>query len=100
MLDVLWLIPAFPLAGFLIILLLGRRLGEPLAGWLATVMVAASFVVSVGVYIDMLGMSAEERSHVEVIFSWIPVGALQVDSRCWPTRCRSSCACSSPGSAR
>ena len=42
-------------------------------------MVAASFVVSVGVYIDLLGMSAEERSHVEVIFSWIPVGALQVD---------------------
>ena len=79
MLDVLWLIPAFPLAGFLIILLFGRRLGEPLAGWLATLMVAASFVVSVGVYLDMLGMSAEERSHVEVIFSWIPVGALQVD---------------------
>ena len=79
MLDVLWLIPAFPLAGFLIILLFGRRLGEPLSGWLATIMVAASFVVSVGVYLDMLGMSAEERSHVEVIFSWIPVGALQVD---------------------
>ena len=79
MLDVLWLIPAFPLAGFLVILLLGRRLGEPLAGWVATLMVAASFVVSVGVYIDMLGMSAEERSHVDVIFSWIPVGALQVD---------------------
>ncbi|HEY5861241.1 MAG TPA: proton-conducting transporter membrane subunit, partial [Actinomycetota bacterium] len=79
MLDVLWLIPAFPLAGFLIILLLGRRLGEPLAGWVATLMVAASFVVSVGVYIDMLGLSAEERSHTDVIFTWIPVGALHVD---------------------
>ena len=79
MLDVLWLIPAFPLAGFLLILLFGRRLGEPAAGWLATLMVAASFVVSVGVFIDLLGMSEEERSHVEVIFSWIPVGALQVD---------------------
>ena len=79
MLDVLWLIPAFPLAGFLIILLLGRRLGEPLAGWIATLMVAASFVVSVGVYIDMLGMSSEERSSVDVIFTWIPVGALHVD---------------------
>ena len=44
MLDVLWLIPAFPLAGFLIILLFGRRLGEPLAGCIATLMVAASFV--------------------------------------------------------
>ena len=79
MLDVLWLIPALPLAGFLLILLFGRRLGEPAVGWLATLMVAASFAVSVGVYVDLLGMPAEERSHVEVIFSWIPVGALQVD---------------------
>ena len=29
MLEVIWLIPAFPLAGFLLILLFGRRLGEP-----------------------------------------------------------------------
>ena len=39
MLDVVWLIPAFPLAGFLLILLFGRRLGEPKAGYLATAMV-------------------------------------------------------------
>ena len=79
MLDVLWLIPALPLAGFVLILLFGRRLGEPLVGWFATLMVAASFVVSIGVYIDLLGMSAEERSHVDVLFSWLPVGSLQVD---------------------
>ena len=61
-------------------------------------MVAASFVVSVGVYLDMLGMSAEERSHVEVIFSWIPVGrAAGRHGVRSPIRCRSSCACSSPG---
>ena len=29
MTDVVWLIPAFPLAGFVLILLFGRRLGEP-----------------------------------------------------------------------
>ncbi|MCU0259655.1 MAG: NADH-quinone oxidoreductase subunit L [Ilumatobacteraceae bacterium] len=79
MLDVLWLIPAFPLAGFLLILLFGRRLGDPLSGYLATAMVAASFVVSVGVYVDLLGMSEEERSHVETLFSWVPVSSLQVD---------------------
>ena len=32
MLDVVWLIPALPLAGFLLILLFGRRLGEPEVG--------------------------------------------------------------------
>ena len=73
------MIPALPLAGFVLILLFGRRLGEPRVGWLATLIVAASFVVSVGVYVDLLGMSAEERSHVEMIFTWLPVGSLQVD---------------------
>ena len=77
--DVVWLIPAFPLAGFLLILLFGRRLGEPLAGYLATAMVAASFVVSVGVYLDLLGMPEDERTHVETLFSWVPVGDLQID---------------------
>ena len=48
MTDVVWLIPALPLAGFLLILLFGRRLGEPMAGFLATAMVAAAFVVTVG----------------------------------------------------
>jgi NADH-quinone oxidoreductase subunit L len=78
-LDVLWLIPAFPLAGFLVILLFGRRLGEPASGFLATAMVAASFVVSVGAFFELLGMSQDERSHVESIFSWVPVGGLRVD---------------------
>ena len=32
MLDLVWLIPALPLAGFVLILLFGRRFGEPLAG--------------------------------------------------------------------
>ena len=48
MAELVWLIPAFPLAGFLLILLFGRRLGEPFAGVLASAMVLASFVVSVG----------------------------------------------------
>src|SRR4051794_33183814 len=79
MLDLLWLIPALPLAGFLIILVFGRKLGEPLAGWLATVMCAAAFVVSVGVFLDLLSKSSEERSHTQILFTWIPVGNLQVD---------------------
>jgi NADH-quinone oxidoreductase subunit L len=77
--EVIWLIPAFPLAGFLLILAFGRRLGDPGAGWLATLMVAASFVVSVGVFVDFLGRPEDERVQVETLFSWIPVGSLQVD---------------------
>ena len=79
MLDVIWLIPALPLAGFLVNLVFGRILGEPRSGLLATLMVAASFVVTVGVFFDLVGRSAEERHHVETVFSWMPIGSLSVD---------------------
>ncbi len=79
MLNLVWLIPALPLAGYLLILLFGRVLGEPRAGILATAMTASSFVVVVGVYLDLLSRTAEERHHVVTLFSWLPVGSLHVD---------------------
>jgi len=79
MVDLLWLVPAFPLLGVVLMLLLGRRLGDPLSGWLATLMPIASFVVVVGVFADLLSKPADERHHVIKLFSWIPVGSLQVD---------------------
>ncbi len=79
MLDVIWLIPAFPLAGFLLLLLFGRKLGEPKAGFLAATMVLASFVVAVGAYFDLLSMDASDRHHVETLFSWVPVSSLQIN---------------------
>ncbi|MEP6659934.1 MAG: NADH-quinone oxidoreductase subunit L [Acidimicrobiales bacterium] len=79
MLSVVWLIPALPLAGFVLILLFGRRLGEPRAGWLATATVTGSFVVSAGVFFDLLSRSADERQVVHTLFQWVPVGGLRVD---------------------
>ena len=79
MLDVVWLIPALPLAGFLLILLFGRKLGDPRAGYLAASMVGAAFVVTVGVFIDLMSKSAEQRQHVKSIFQWVPVGSLKID---------------------
>ena len=79
MLELIWLIPALPLLGFLLILVFGRVLGEPKSGLLATTMVAGSFLVTVAVFFDLLGRSAEERHHVETVFSWMPIGSLSVD---------------------
>ena len=79
MLDLIWLIPALPLAGFLLILLFGRRLGEPKAGFLAATMVGGAFLVTVGAFFDLLSKSTEERHHVETVFSWLPIGSLKVD---------------------
>ena len=79
MADLVWLLPALPLVGALVILELGRRLGEPAAGWVATLATAGSFVAAVAVYFDLLGRPAEERSTVVSLFEWIPVGSLKVD---------------------
>ncbi|MFM8311975.1 MAG: NADH-quinone oxidoreductase subunit L [Ilumatobacteraceae bacterium] len=79
MLDLVWLIPALPLAGFLILMVLGRRLGDPRAGYLATAMVAGSFLVSVGVFFELLGMPTEERHAVQRLFTWVPIGEISVD---------------------
>ncbi len=79
MADLVWLIPAFPLAGFLTILLFGRRLGDPKAGYLATATVFASFAVAAAIYFDLLGRPEEDRQTVVTLFSWVPVGTLQVD---------------------
>jgi NADH-quinone oxidoreductase subunit L len=79
MIDLAWLIPALPLVGFLVILLFGRRLGDPKAGYFATAMVGAAFLVTVGVFADLLSKSGEDRHHVVNLFSWVPVGSLRVD---------------------
>lgn len=79
MLDLIWLVPALPLVGFLLILVFGRLLGEPGAGIIATIMTAASFVVVGLMYLDMVSMPEQDRSRVVTLYSWIPVGSLQID---------------------
>jgi NADH-quinone oxidoreductase subunit L len=78
MIHAVWLIPALPLAGFLIILATGRRLGDPKAGYLATAMMAGSFLVAVGVWFDLMGMPGEERRFEQDLFTWIGAGGLDV----------------------
>jgi NADH-quinone oxidoreductase subunit L len=79
MTSALWLLPAFPFVGALVLMVFGRRLGEPRSGWFAAAMPIASFLVTVSVYFDLLSRSSEERHEVITLFSWIPVGALHID---------------------
>src|SRR4029450_186603 len=79
MLDAVWLIPALPLAGFLLLLAFGRRLAEPGAGWLATVMCAGSFVATLVVFAGLLAENEANRRFVQILFAWVPVGSLRVD---------------------
>ncbi len=78
MIHAVWLIPALPLAGFLILLATGRRLGDPKAGYLATAMMVGSFLVAVGVFFDLMGLHGEERRFEQDLFTWMNVGGLDV----------------------
>jgi NADH-quinone oxidoreductase subunit L len=78
-LRIAFLVPLLPLAGFLILLCSGRKLGNPLAGWLGTSMVAASFVVTVVVFAGLFRLPVTGRSYTQTWFTWISAGHLHVD---------------------
>src|SRR2546429_6876208 len=73
-----YVIVASPLAGFLILLWLGRRLREPAAGWLSVLFGAVSFVSSVIVWAYLLGKPGEARHVTLDVFTWVPVAGLRV----------------------
>jgi len=78
MLHVAFLIPLFPLVGFVVLLTFGRRLGNPLAGWIGTIAVAGAFVATIVTFAGLLGRPSNAREFTQSYFSWIPVGGLQV----------------------
>ena len=78
MVHAAYAIVALPLLGFLINLVLGRRLGEPLAGWVGTVAAGGSFVAALIVWANML--SQAHRTSDLTIFTWFPVAGLHVNA--------------------
>jgi NADH-quinone oxidoreductase subunit L len=74
-----YVIVALPLLGALILFAAGKRIGNPLAGWLATLCAAGAFVATVVVWLTLLGKPSSARSVDKNIWTWIPVGALHVN---------------------
>src|SRR3954454_8591242 len=80
-LDLAWLIPAVRAVGAVILLLFGKRIGEPKAGWFATLMMALSFAASVTAFFALRSLPAEARANVSQGFTWIQAGTFRVDFR-------------------
>ena len=76
--NAVYAIVALPLVGSIILLFGGRRILEPVSGWLATVLAAGSFVATVVVWATMLGRSGAARTVDKNIFVWMPVANLHV----------------------
>jgi NADH-quinone oxidoreductase subunit L len=77
-LDLAWLIPAFPLAGFVILFLGRRQLKEPVSGWIATLMMAGSFVTAVATWLKLMSFDEHERQVVVKGVEWIKAGGFSV----------------------
>ena len=78
MIHAAYLMPLLPLAGFVVLAAAGRRIGDPWAGWLGSATVVGSFVVACVVFAGLLDRSGAARSFTQDLFTWIPVGGLQV----------------------
>jgi NADH-quinone oxidoreductase subunit L len=79
MLEYAWLMLLFPALGTLVIALVGTRLGKRVVGILAPGMVLLSFGVAVWMFVTMLGLPAEERSHEVVLWQWMVAGSFEVN---------------------
>jgi NADH-quinone oxidoreductase subunit L len=73
-----WLLVALPLAGAAILLFGGRRT-DAWGHLLGCAAALAAFGVGATLLADMLGRSGADRVIHQKVFSWIPVGQLQVD---------------------
>ena len=80
MLDNVWLIPLFPLIGFLINGFFGKKIkNETLIGTIGTGAIFCSFIVSCGILMQLIGLSPEKRVFEKVVFTWIQAGNFKAD---------------------
>ncbi|HID98381.1 MAG TPA: NADH-quinone oxidoreductase subunit L [Thermodesulfobacteriaceae bacterium] len=77
--NYLFLIPLFPLLGFLLNGLLGCRLEKPFISYIGCASVGAAFITAVLAVYDLIGRPAGDRQLVQVLWSWMAVGDFQLD---------------------
>src|ERR671918_3120987 len=78
MLPLVWLVPALPLAGFLVNGLVGRRLGKGAVTVVGPGSVGLAFAVAVAIFLELLALPPHERFYEIELFRWIPSGDLQI----------------------
>jgi NADH-quinone oxidoreductase subunit L len=78
-LDLVWIVPALPLLGAAVLLLFGKRIGEPIAGWIATGLMGLAFVWSIVTFAAMIQLPADARVNVVTLWTWLPADRLHVN---------------------
>jgi len=78
--NFLWVIPAAPLAAFIITILLGRGVLKSQAHWPGIIGVGISFVCAVLTFFNVVGLKAGESLNNH-LFTWMDTGSYTFDSR-------------------
>ena len=73
-LDLIWLIPLFPAAGFVINGLFGKRMSKTMVGVIACGLVFISFIFSAAAVYQLLQLDSAHRSHTVRLYEWINAG--------------------------
>jgi NADH-quinone oxidoreductase subunit L len=76
MINLVWLVPVFPLIGFLINGLGRNFWSKTLVSWIGSVAILASFVLSLGIFLEL--NASDVKSFTVPLFDWIQVGALRI----------------------
>jgi NADH-quinone oxidoreductase subunit L len=72
---------ALPLAGFVVLALAGKRIGNPWAGVVGTATVGGSFVVAIITFAGLLARPSGASREVTInMFTWISTGPLHVNA--------------------
>ena len=79
MVQIAWLLLAFPALGLLLNLAAGRRWGKNGTGLVAAGAVLLSFLVAVGLFLTLAARPEDERTIEQVLWRWIAIDRFQVD---------------------
>ncbi len=77
--ECLILIPALPLAGFILNGLLGHRLGARAAGWIGVLGALGAFLLGLAAVQNLLSLPPASRVVIHRVGEWFTVGDLTVD---------------------
>ena len=79
MIDYIYLTILFPLLGFLINGLVGRKIkNEKIIGSIGAGAVGLAFLVTLFSFIELLGMPSDGRTRVVELFTWLKVAGLNI----------------------
>ncbi len=77
MVHMLWIIPASPLAGFLLLALFGKHLPRRIVAWIGSGSAGISAILALIVGISFIGSLPEKSFYEQVLWQWIRIGGFE-----------------------